>query len=46
MAHDVHDDAPTDDDDPIGQTVHVDDPAVLEYVPAAHDVHTDPSAEE
>ena len=42
----MHDDAPADDDDPIGQTVHVDDPVVLEYVPAAHDVHTDPSAEE
>ena len=26
----VHDDAPADDDDPIGQTVHVDDPVVSE----------------
>ena len=42
----MHDDAPADDDDPIGQTVHVDDPALLEYVPAAHDLHTTVDSEE
>ena len=42
----MHDDELADDDDPIGQTEHVDDPAVPEYVPAAHDLHTDPAVEE
>jgi hypothetical protein len=46
LAQGVHDDAPTDDDDPIGQTAHVDDPVVLEYVPAAQGVHDDAPADD
>ena len=46
MAQGVHDDAPADDDDPIGQTAHIVDPVLPEYVPAAHDVHADPAVAE
>ena len=42
----MHDDAPADDDVPVGQTAHVDDPVLLEYVPAAHDVHATEGFEE
>ena len=42
----MHDDAPADDDVPVGQTAHVDDPVLLEYVPAAHDLQRVPDVEE
>jgi hypothetical protein len=42
----VHDDAPDADIDPLRQARHFADPVLLEYVPAAHDMHTDPAVEE
>ena len=42
----MHDDAPDDDDDPLRQTGHLDDPVALEYDPAEHGWHSDPAEEE
>ena len=42
----MHEDAPADDDDPLGHFLHFDDPVLSAYVLAAHDVHTDPAVEE
>jgi hypothetical protein len=43
FAQGVHDDAPADDDDPIGHFLHSQAPAVSVYVPAKHNVHADPT---
>ena len=43
--HGVHDDAPSDDEDPIGHFVHSQAPAVSVYVPARHNVHAHPALE-
>ena len=37
----MHDAAPAGDDDPIGQTAHIDDPVQSAYVPATQGVHDD-----
>ena len=41
MGQGVQDDAPDDDDDPMGQSAHSVDPVVFEYVPAMHDAQDD-----
>ena len=42
----MHDVAPADDDDPFGHFLHLYDPVVPAYVPAKHDLHVDPAADE